>query len=168
MQGDKERELRLQELSQKARDLLSQCGNCAQTTFFVLQEEFGLNGQDILKALTPFPGLALRGETCGAVTGSLMAIGLVFGRDKLDDWKGYTNSLRPARHFCTRFVDLQGSTACAEILEAAFGRSFNLADRNESADYLAAGGPQKCGDLVADAVRVAAEVIKDQTKSVGS
>lgn len=162
MAGDKEREVRLQELSQKARDLLPQCGNCAQTTFFVLQEEFGLDGQDILKALTPFPGLALRGETCGAVTGSLMAIGLVFGRDSLDDWKGYTESLRPARHFCKRFADLQGSTACADILEAAFGRRFNLADRNESAEYLAAGGTQKCSDLVADAVRVAAEVIMDQ------
>ncbi len=163
MTGDKEREAKLQELSQKARDLLSQCGNCAQTTFFVLQEEFGLDGQDILKALTPFPGLALRGETCGAVTGSLMAIGLVFGRDRLDDWKSYTKSLRPARHFYKRFVDLQGSTACDEILEVTFGRSFNLADRNESAEYMAAGGPQKCGDLVADAVRVAAEVIMDQT-----
>jgi len=29
---------------------------------------------------------------------------------------------------------------------------------------LAAGGPQKCSDLVADAVRVAAELIMDQTK----
>jgi len=111
MSGDKARELKLQQLSQKARDLLLQCGNCAQTSFYVLQEEFGLDGQKILKALIPFPGLALRGETCGAVTGSLMAIGLVFGRDSLDDWKGYTDSLRPARHFCNCCVDLQGSTA---------------------------------------------------------
>jgi len=59
-------------------------------------------------------------------------------------------------------VDLQGSTACADILEAKFGRRFNLADRNESAEYLAAGGPQKCSDLVANAVRLAAEVIMDQ------
>jgi len=161
--GNKEMEVKLQQLSQKARDLLLQCGNCAQTSFYVLQEEFGLDGQKILKALTPFPGLALRGETCGAVTGSLMAIGLVFGRDSLDDWKGYTSSLRSARHFCNCFVDLQGSTACADILEATFGRRFNLADRNESAEYMAAGGPQKCSDLVADAVRVAAEVIMDQT-----
>jgi len=161
--GDQEREVKLQQLSQKARDLLPQCGNCAQTAFFVLREEFGLDGQDILKALTPFPGLALRGETCGAVTGSLMAIGLVFGRERLDDWKGYTDSLSPARHFCKRFVDLHRSTACGDILKATFGRSFNLADRNESAEYLAAGGTQKCCDLVADAVRLAAEVIMDQT-----
>ena len=162
MSGDKARELKLQELSQKARDLLPQRGNCAQTTFFVLREEFDLDGQEILKALTPFPGLALRGETCGAVTGSLMAIGLVFGRDSLDDWKGYTSSLRSARHFCNCCVDLQGSTACADILEAKFGCRFNLADRNESAEYLAAGGPQKCSDLVAAAVRLATEVIMDQ------
>jgi hypothetical protein len=31
MAGDKEREARLQDLLQKARDLLPQCGNCAQS-----------------------------------------------------------------------------------------------------------------------------------------
>jgi len=53
-----------------------------------------------LKALTPFPGIALRGETCGAVIGPLMAIGLVYGRDDLGDWKGYLASLPPSRRFC--------------------------------------------------------------------
>ena len=61
--------------------LLLESGNCAQTAFAVLQERFDLDGGQVLRALTAFPGIALRGETCGAVTGSLMALGLVCGRD---------------------------------------------------------------------------------------
>jgi C_GCAxxG_C_C family probable redox protein len=102
-------------LDQEVLDYLSLCGNCAQTSFAVLQEQFELDGGAVLKALTPFPGIALRGETCGAVTGCLMALGLVYGRDKLDDWPGYLASLRPARRFCRRFEREMGSTMCADI-----------------------------------------------------
>jgi C_GCAxxG_C_C family probable redox protein len=90
------------------KETLLASGNCAQTAFAGLQEEFDLEGGGILKALTPFPGIALRGETCGALTGGLMALGLVYGRDDLDDWRGYIASLPPARRFCRRFAEQQG------------------------------------------------------------
>jgi C_GCAxxG_C_C family probable redox protein len=163
MVTDMSQEDRLSALAQKARDTLAQSGNCAQTSFAVLQEEFDLDGGEILKALTPFPGIALRGETCGAVVGCLMALGLVFGRDKLDDWKGYISSLPPARRFCRRFEEEHGSTACASILEAKLGRRFNLADRAESAEYLSARGAQTCGEVVASAVQIAAKTIMQKT-----
>ena len=108
---------RLNKLNQKVTETLDRSKNCAQTSFAVLQEEFDLEGGPILKALTPFPGIALRGETCGAVIGCLMAIGLVYGRDDLDDWKGYLASLPPSRRFCRRFEEEHGSTACADLLE---------------------------------------------------
>ncbi len=159
MDTDKSREDRLVALAQKARDTLAYSGNCAQTSFAVLQEEFDLDGRAILKALTPFPGIALRGETCGGIVGCLLALGLVYGRDELDDWKGYISSLPPARRFCRRFEEEHGSTACATILEAKLGRSFNLADPAEAAEYVSAGGPQQCGEVIAGAVQIAAELI---------
>lgn len=159
METDASRADRLNALAQKARDTLDLSGNCAQTSFAVLEEEFKLEGGAILKALTPFPGIALRGETCGAVTGCLMAIGLVYGRNKLDDWKGYIASLPPSRRFCRQFEEKHGCTCCAYLLEAKLGRRFNLTDRAESLEYVAAGGPQVCGDIVASAVQMAAEII---------
>lgn len=146
-------------LDDDVRDTLALCRNCAQTSFAVLQREFDLDGGPILKALTPFPGLALRGETCGAVSGSLMAIGLVYGRDRLDDWKGYVASLPPARRFSRRFEEAQGSTSCASLLEAKLGRRFDLADRRQALDYAAAGGQKTCGEIIVCAVRIAAEII---------
>ena len=147
-------------LAQKARDTLTRCGNCAQTSFAVLQEEFGLEGGPILRALTPFPGVALRGETCGAVIGSLMAIGMVYGRDSLDDWRGYIASLPSARRFCRAFEKEHGSTACEAIVEANLGRKFDLADPAEALEYASSGGPEACGKVVSSAVLIAAEAIR--------
>lgn len=151
-------------LTQKVGETLALSDNCAQTSFAVLQQEFALDGDTILRALTPFPGIALRGETCGAVSGCLMAIGLVYGRDKLDDWEGYISSLPPSRKFCRRFVEAQGSTTCNGLLEAKLGRKFNLADRDEAMEYAAAGGAEACADIVTSAVQIAAEILSKKVQ----
>ncbi len=145
--------------TQKVKEILAQSSNCAQTSFAVLQAEFNLEGEQILKALTPFPGIALRGETCGAVVGCLMALGLVYGRDDLGDWKAYLASLPPARRFCRRFVEHNGSTACSAILEAKMGRNYDLADREQAFQYALAGGANVCGEVITNAVQIAAEII---------
>src|SRR3970040_3032669 len=92
----------LKKISDDAHQILLRSGNCAQTSFLVLKEQFNIDDGMIVKALTPFPGVGLRGETCGAVIGSLMALGLVFGRDNIDDMPGYLRSLPPARKFQER------------------------------------------------------------------
>jgi len=147
-------------LVKKVKTTLKKSKNCAQTSFAVLQQEFDLGGDEILKALTPFPGIALRGETCGAVIGCLMAIGSVFGRDDLDDWKGYIASLPPSRRFCRRFEEQYGSTACADILQTKFGKRYDLANRVDALKYAAAGGEKVCGQIIARAVYIASEIIQ--------
>ncbi|MCL4489171.1 MAG: C-GCAxxG-C-C family protein [Chloroflexi bacterium] len=149
-------------LAANCRETLERSGNCAQTSFSVLQEEFGLDGKQILKALTPFPGIALRGETCGAVVGSLMALGLVFGREDLEDWDGYIASLPAARRFCRRFEKENGSTVCGSILEAKLGKRFNLADGGEAVEYLSAGGREACAAVIISAVQIAAELMRSK------
>ena len=156
---DASRDEVLKKVTEKTLQVLLQSGNCAQTSFLVLKEQFNLDDGKILKALTPFPGVALRGETCGAVIGSLMALGLVFGRDNIDDMPGYVRSLPPARKFCRQFEKEQGSTMCGDILEAKLGKKYNLANPIESAMYLSSGGPEKCAEVVASAVRIAAEIM---------
>jgi len=152
-------EERIRSLEAEVMKKLSISKNCAQTSFSVLQQEFDLDGGKILKALTPFPGLGLRGETCGAVSGCLMALGLVFGREDLADWKGYLRSLPPTRRFCRKFEAEHGSTACAELLEAKMGRSYDLADRWESLKYAAKGGKKTCAKIISSAVIISAELI---------
>jgi len=150
------------QLDEKARKYLGISGNCAQSSFLALSEQFGLGDGTTLKALTPFPGIALRGETCGAVVGSLLALGLVFGRDRLDDWDGYLRSLRPARAFCRAFEKEFGSTMCNDVLKSLFGRTYNLADPAEAEEWQKAGSSEKCPVAVAGACRMAAEIMMDK------
>lgn len=64
-------EATLDRLAQAARDTLSRSRNCAQTSFAVLQEEFNLDGGPILKALTPFPGIACLGTIMSVIYSQL-------------------------------------------------------------------------------------------------
>lgn len=153
-------------LEERAKANLAMCGNCAQSSFLTLQDEFNLEGDGVLKALTAFPGIALRGETCGAVTGSLMALGLLHGRDKenLNDWQAYLDSLPPSRRFCRKFEQELGSTMCVDIITNQFGRRFDLADPMEAMQWMNCGAFEKCGQVITIGVCLAAQVILESQR----
>ena len=152
-----------QSLDQRVIENLSLSGNCAQTTFLSLSEQFDLKEDAIIKALTPFPGIALRGETCGAVTGCLMVLGLIYGRgrENLNDWQAYLNSLPPARRFCRQFEKEFGSTMCGDIVEAEFGKRYDLADPVEAMEWMNCGALERCGGVIGKGVRITAEIISE-------
>ncbi len=156
----------MNQLDAKVAEYLTISGNCAQTSFLTLQEVFNLEGGAILKALTPFPGIGLRGETCGAVTGSLMVLGLVYGRDReeLGDWSAFTASLGPARRFCRAFENAYGSTRCGDILAVQFGKRFNLADPSESMEWYNCGAMEKCAEVIRTAVRITGGIVESKNK----
>jgi C_GCAxxG_C_C family probable redox protein len=144
-----------------AQQKIAICHHCAQSTFLALQEVFGLEGDEIVKALTPLPGIAERGETCGAVIGALMAMGLVYGRDSITDWETWRKSLVPARAFCERFEERFGSTTCSDVVESQFGERLDLYDADDHAQFLAHDPTTKCGEVVGHAARLAADLIRD-------
>ena len=153
-------------LDQRVILAMEKSHNCAQSTFFALSEQFGLGGDDVLKALTPLPGIAERGETCGAITGALMAMGLIYGRDRLDDWEKYRSSLIPTNEFCQQFEKEMGSTLCHQIQDRSFGKSFNLMDPKDLKEFQRAGATSKCSRVVQKASRIAAEIILEDAQKV--
>jgi len=146
-------------LDQKVEMIMAESHHCAQTAFLALREQFNLPEGAILKALTPLPGLGEKGLACGAVTGSLMAMGLVFGREHLDDWDTYRASLEPAGELVDRFQEIQGSTHCCDIVEKEFGKKYDLLDPDDHAEYVKAGATRKCTGVAQRAVRIAADII---------
>ena len=148
-------------LDQKVDEYMQRSHHCAQSSFMALKEQFGLEGDQVFRALTPLPGIAERGETCGAVTGPLMALGLIYGRDiqQMDDWDRYQASLLPAGRFCDQFEQEFGTTLCHEVQEGEFGRCYRLTDPDELQDFQNAGATEKCSAVVRSAVHMAAEII---------
>jgi C_GCAxxG_C_C family probable redox protein len=113
-------------LDKKVKKSISISGNCAQSAFLALQEQFELEDGAILKALTPFPGgIALRGDTCGVVIGCVLALGLVFGKEKMDDITGVFESLPKVREFCRQFESEMGGITCREIAKSDFKKWYN-------------------------------------------
>lgn len=160
------RDLVMKMLDQKVDQYMLLSHHCAQSSFLALKEQFGLEGDQIIKALTPMPGIAERGETCGAVTGPLMAMGLIYGRDihHLDNWEAYQSSLIPTGRFCEQFEKEFGTTLCSKVQEVKFGRCFRLTDPGELQEFQNAGATEHCSEVVKSAVHMAAVIIlEDET-----
>ena len=157
------RDLVIKMLDQKVDQYMQRSHHCAQSSFLALNDQLGLQGDQVVKALTPMPGIAERGETCGAVTGPMMAMGLIYGRSmlQLDDWDRYQKCLIPTGHFCEQFEKEFGTTLCNKVQELKFGRCYQLTDPAELAEFQNAGATEKCSEVVRKAVQLAAGIILD-------
>ena len=149
-------------VAQKAGDFEELFESCAQGTLFALQEEFNLGSSLVLKAATAMPGIALRGETCGAVVGSLMVLGMLYGREKPEDQEGFVRTLKAARKFCAAFEGEFGSLMCNDIHPSLLGRAYNFVDPAEAEAFKKAGGYKICRTPPEKAARIVAEIILSQ------
>jgi C_GCAxxG_C_C family probable redox protein len=135
--------------------------NCAKSTALAVMEEFGLGNMDIVKALSPFPGFGGTGWMCGGVTGGLIALGLYFGSDDMQDYDAVGATIMAARKFMPRFEEEVGSVVCPKIQEdVVFGRYMDPAASPENMEAFAqAKGFEKCGLFPGIGARLAAEIV---------
>jgi len=159
---------RIERASTKAGDYEELSVNCAQGALAALQEEFGLEGgKELLKAATFFPGVMSRKETCGALLGGLMAMGLAYGRDKLFDpsWSTPEANEEMFRYrnkvwrYCEAFKAEFGSTMCGDIRPLLMGRDYDTMIPEERRQFLEDGGRKKCRVPPEAAARIAAEIL---------
>jgi len=131
---------------------------CSQSVLQSLQENLNIGDMESFKAATLLSGgVVAFGETCGAFLGGLMALGLVIGREKMEDYETLNNAMAVGARMRERFKDalkdgfgFEGelkSTTCKEIQEKIYGRSFKLYDPEELKAFLDAGGHSDHGCL---------------------
>ena len=140
--------------------------SCAKSSALAVMEEFGLGHMDVIRALSPFPGISLTGETCGGVTGSMAALGLYFGRNDLLDYGANARAYGQCRKFLERFERTLGTTKCREIHEkVVFGTFHDTADPEHGySAFVADKGFEKCGLPPGIGARIAAEIIIEDMK----
>jgi C_GCAxxG_C_C family probable redox protein len=140
--------------------------NCAQGTALALMEEFGLGNMEIIKALTPFPGVGGTGEMCGGITGSLIAFGLFFGTDDRLDFKKTDEVIKIAQRFMANFEGQIGHMYCADIIETVIlGHRLNPGESEQAMiTFSKEKGFEKCGLPPGIGVRLAAGFILDSMK----
>lgn len=137
--------------------------NCAQGTALALIEEFGLGNMEIIKALTPFPGIGGTGEICGGITGTLIAFGLFFGSDDRLDYEAVNKTIATSQKFMAFFEGELGHIYCADIIETVIlGRKLNPGEGEAAMiSFASEKGFEKCGLPPAIGARLAAGFMID-------
>ena len=104
--------------------------NCAQTVFSLFAAELGIDEKTALKISSGFGGGMTCAETCGAVTGSYMVIGMKHGHSTSNpDEKA--NSKLQIQKFNKMFIEEHGSLICKNLLGCDISTTEGLASADE-------------------------------------
>jgi C_GCAxxG_C_C family probable redox protein len=132
-----------------------------------LQEKLNVGSKEVFKAGSALAaGVAKRGETCGALTGAIMAIGTLVGRERLEDKDQLQFSMEVADEVYVLFREKVGHTLCSEIHKIRYGRAYRLFIPEESEAFHHMGGHSRngCPEVCGIAAKIAAEIILDLKK----
>ncbi|MGC7846964.1 C-GCAxxG-C-C family protein [Desulforudis sp. 1088] len=91
---------------------------CSQAMVSIYGPELGLDRDTALRLSAAFGGGTARmGETCGAVSGAIMVIGLKYGHCEAKDEQAREKTYSLVREFVDRFKSVNGSITCRELLD---------------------------------------------------
>jgi C_GCAxxG_C_C family probable redox protein len=132
--------------------------NCSQAVFSVYAAELGLDEVNALKIAGTFGGgMGRTGQTCGAVTGALMALGLKYGAtdaaDKKSKAQAYARVQEFARHFMVRNGD---DLSCKALLGCDISTAAGQQMAQELGLYQSV-----CPKLVSDAAEIVEELLAE-------
>ena len=88
--------------------------NCAQTVISLFAEDIGLDETTALKIASGFGGGMACAETCGAVTGSYMVIGMKHGHASSNP-DAKTRTKQAIQRFNEKFKEKHGSLICKKL-----------------------------------------------------
>ncbi|MCL1813927.1 MAG: C-GCAxxG-C-C family protein [Treponema sp.] len=104
--------------NETAVEIFNKGFNCAQAVLASHSSDFGLDSTIAKKIAGAFGGgMAYNGETCGAVTGALMLIGLKYGKHTEGDNDSKENTYRIAAEYISKFKKEYGSIKCTELIK---------------------------------------------------
>jgi len=102
---------------EQAIDCFGQGFSCSQAILSTYGPELGLDREKALKVAGGFGGgMARMAETCGAVTGAFMVIGLKYGMTRLEDKEAKEKTYKLIQEFVKRFKVCNGTIICRELL----------------------------------------------------
>ncbi len=153
MKGKEDREM-----TEEAAEIFGGGFNCAQAVLSSLGPGLGLDRDLCFKIATPFgAGIGRMQETCGAVTGALMVLGLRYGRGPADPVETKEAVYEKSLSFINEFRRRHRSVRCLDLLGADMntdeGRSTIARE-----DLFAA----KCALYVSDAAAILADMLGEK------
>ena len=140
-----------------------ECTGCAQTAVAAIFESLGIWNEDVFRAASGLAdGLGLTGDgSCGALVGSSMVIGYLFGRGRVDfkDMYKPMKSYTLVKKLHDKYVKQYGSCRCFDVQEKTMGRTFNLWNADEMKEAFKAGMMDNCSTIVGNVAKLATKII---------
>jgi C_GCAxxG_C_C family probable redox protein len=129
--------------------------NCAQAVLSACGSKFGLDHETALKVAGAFGGgMARMGETCGAVTGAFMVIGLKHSKIKEGDDAAREKTYEVVKEFVTRFKSRNTSIVCRDLLGCDLSKPEGLLTAKEKNLFTTI-----CPRFVEDATEIIGELL---------
>ena len=142
----------------EAKAIFDEGFNCCQAVFVPFALERGIDEETSLKISSGFAaGLCYQGETCGAVIGAQMALGLNNGYSEPNDEQSREEVKNLIAEYRNKFSAKHGTTLCKELL----GKDLST---EEGYTYLKTNGifEDKCPDFVSDSVEIVQSLLQDK------
>lgn len=131
--------------------------SCSQQTLAAVIEDLGYDREDAYRLGNGFGGGMMIGDTCGAVTGALMAIGLAYGNIEPGNSVQDAACREKVAEFQRRFQERRGSTICRELIGYDFADPEQRQAARESGKIM-----DYCADLVLDAVEILEDILAER------
>ena len=129
--------------------------SCSQALVAAYCECFGLEREVALRVAAGFGGgMGRMAETCGAVTGAFILIGLKYGSAESKDRQAKENTYKAVRELAQRFKACHDSLVCRELLgcDISTPEGFQHAKEQKLAATV-------CATLVRDAAQIVEQII---------
>lgn len=160
MSNSASREELLQTIEDEACALEKQYHGCPRCVLIPIQKHLGLGNSQVSLASIPLAGgIALTGNTCGALLGGLLAVGLAVADEDVENSQAFLDAMRSGFRFLRRCEKEFGATTCRDLQTARLGAFYSMASQEEHQKFVKAGGYDVCSQLVGKASRLAAEFI---------
>jgi C_GCAxxG_C_C family probable redox protein len=113
------------------------------------KEYLGIDSPLIPRIATGFGGgFGLKGSLCGVLIGSIMAIGLKFGRTDIKDAQALATVNDKVKKFLARFETEFGAKDCAHLA------GYQIINKDEWQKWVDSGGVKRCNAMLRRTVQV--------------
>ena len=123
--------------------------HCSQIVLAEMAEELGYSMEEAYKMANAFGGGAFQGDTCGCVTGAMIAIGMRYGNDTPGNREQDMLCRKKLAQFQQEFRARRKTLVCRELL------GYDFADEKQAQEAFDSGRVfELCPDLVLEAIDI--------------
>ncbi|MBQ9272912.1 MAG: C_GCAxxG_C_C family protein [Mogibacterium sp.] len=129
--------------------------DCSQVVISHYADDIGLSAEEANRLASAFGGGSGMGETCGAVIGAMMVIGMKYGHNGPDDMDHRDALMAKRAEFINKWRERRGSCMCKDLVGDDISTPEGLGRILEAGTMFTL-----CPELVLDAIDVLDQIIK--------